>query len=73
MAGIYRERQLEQTVFYGVFFYYFERFPENRRTVSRRRRGTPNGSRWDGEFIDLVILKVIIYFRMLPGVNWEKL
>jgi len=26
MAGIYRERHPEHTVFYRVFFYYFERF-----------------------------------------------
>lgn len=26
MAGIYRERHPEFTVFYRVFFYYFERF-----------------------------------------------
>ena len=26
MGGIYRQRHLEHTVFYRVFFYYFERF-----------------------------------------------
>ena len=52
MAGIYRERHPEHTVFYRVFFYYFELTFEAERPPPASSAGVSYGSRGEwGAFL----------------------